>query len=315
MQYNFTIEHQRWDTGFRLTYLGTNTRQGVYGYNYNSPVPDARPFVDKPRPFPNLPDVRYTTNGAGHQYNALTAEVTRQMKSGLFLQSSWTWARDLFDIANEGTLENPFDRQREIGVAQSIPTHRWVTSATYAMPFGKGRKYLSSLNRALNLAVGGWDIGGVYTAQTGQFLTAQYSGPDTTGTAFTTSRTPANVTRRPDQLHDPNLPSGQTSVNRWFDPSAFALPQVGQFGSAAKGTIIGPGVNCFDFGVYKQLLVTERLRLNSEFTAINALNHPNWSNPAVNISQTGAVGVITNVGGVFDSTGPRALRFALRLQW
>jgi hypothetical protein len=237
------------------------------------------------------------------------------MKSGLFLQSSWTWARDLFDVANEGTLENPFDRRREIGVAQSIPTHRWVTSATYSMPFGKGRKFFSGVNRALNLLIGGWDIGGVYTAQTGQFLTAQYSGPDTTGTAFTTSRTPANVTRRPDQLHSPNLPSDQRSVNRWFDPTAFASPQAGQFGTAAKGTIKGPGVNCFDFGVYKQLFMTERLHLNSELTAVNALNHPNWSNPAVNISQAGTVGVITGVGGVFDSTTPRALRFALRLQW
>ena len=141
----------------------------------------------------------------------------------------------------------------------------------------------------------------MYTAQSGQFLTAQYSGPDTTGTAFTTSRTPANVTRRPDQLSDPNLPGDQHSVVRWFDAAAFAVPQAGRFGSAAKGTIIGPGVNCFNLGVYKQLVMTERLRLNSELTAINALNHPNWSNPAVNISQAGAVGVISGVGGVYDS--------------
>jgi hypothetical protein len=122
MQYNFTVERQQWEHGFRATYLGTNTRQGVWGYNYNSPVPDSRPFIDKPRPFPNLPDVRYTTNGAGHQYNALTVEVTRHMHRGLFYQSSWTWARDIFDLASGGTPENPFDREREIGVAQSIPT-------------------------------------------------------------------------------------------------------------------------------------------------------------------------------------------------
>src|SRR5262245_51330443 len=66
--YNVTIERQQWDTGFRISYLGTNTRQGVYGYNYNSPVPDSRPYISKPRPFPTLPDVRFTTNGAGHQY-------------------------------------------------------------------------------------------------------------------------------------------------------------------------------------------------------------------------------------------------------
>ncbi len=315
MQYNFTIERQQWDTGFRLSYLGTNTRQGVYGYNYNSPVPDARPFVDKPRPFPNLPDVRYTTNGAGHQYNAMTTEVTRQMKSGLYFQSSWTLARDIFDVANEGTLENPFDREREIGVAQSIPTHRWVTSATYRLPFGQGRKWKG--NRVMNLVLGGWDLGGVYTAQTGQFLTALYTGPDPTGTAFTTSRTPANVTRRPDQLSDPNLPADQRSLKSWYNPNAFAaLPATaGRFGTAAKGTIKGPGVNCFNLGLYKELAFSERMKFNTELSAINVFNHPNWSNPTVNISQAGNVGVISGVGGVFDSTGARALRLGLRLQW
>jgi hypothetical protein len=315
MQYNFTIERQQWDNGLRLTYLGTNTRQGVWGYNYNSPVPDARPYVDKPRPFPNLSDVRYTTNGAGHQYNALTAEVTRQMKSGVFYQSSWTWARDIFDLASGGTPENPFDREREVGVAQSIPTHRWVSSMTYQLPVGKGRHFLSNLNRAADLLLGGWNIGGVYTAQTGQFLTALYTGPDPTGTVFTSSRTPAQVTRRPNQLRDPNLPGDQRTVGRWFDASAFAIPGAGQFGTASKGNLKGPGINCLNLGIYKQIAITESVKLNTELTAINALNHPNWSNPAVNISQTANVGVISGVGGVYDSTGARTLRLGLRLQW
>ena len=315
MQYNITIERQQWETGFRLTYLGANTRQGVWGYNYNSPIPDARPFVDKPRPYPNLPDVRFTTNGAGHQYNALTTEVTRQTKSGLYLQSSWTWARDIYDLNSGGTPENSFDRQREVGVAQSIPTHRWVTSMTYQLPFGKGRKYFSGMNRAADLVVGGWNIGGVYSAQTGQFLTAQYTGPDTTGTVFTASRTPAQVTRRPDQLRDPNLPDSERSVTRWFDAGAFGIPAAGRFGTASKGNIKGPGINCFNLGVYKQIRLTERMNFNAELSAINVMNHPNWSNPAVNISQAANVGVISGVGGVFDSTGARALRLGLKLYW
>jgi hypothetical protein len=315
MQYNFTVERQQWDTGFRVTYLGTSMRQGVWGYNYNSPIPDNRPFVDKPRPFPNLPDVRYTTNGAGHSYNALTAEATRQARGGLFFQTSWTWARDIFDLATGGTPENPFDRQREVGVAQSIPTHRLVSSMTYQVPFGKGRKFFTNMNRGLDAIFGGWNIGSVYTAQTGQFLTATFTGPDPTGTAYTASRTPANVTRRPDQLYNPNLPANLRAVNGWFDPKAFAIPAAGNFGSASKGNVIGPGVNSLNLGLYKWITLSERFKFMTELTAVNALNHPNWSNPAMNISQTANVGVISNVGGVFDSTGARALRLGLRLQW
>ena len=79
MQYNFTIERQQWNTGFRVSYIGTAMRQGVYQYNYNSPVPTRSCYINKPRPFPNLPDIYYVTNGAGHQYNGLTVEAHRQL--------------------------------------------------------------------------------------------------------------------------------------------------------------------------------------------------------------------------------------------
>jgi hypothetical protein len=82
MQYSFTVEHARWDTGFRLSYIGTNTRQGDYAYNYNSPVPDDQFFVDKARPFPQYPGITYITNGAGHQFHSFTAEVERRMARG-----------------------------------------------------------------------------------------------------------------------------------------------------------------------------------------------------------------------------------------
>ena len=72
MQYNFTIERQQWNTGFRVSYIGTALRKGPWMYNYNSPVPDSQPFTEKSRPFNNLPEVWYVTNGAGHQYNGLT---------------------------------------------------------------------------------------------------------------------------------------------------------------------------------------------------------------------------------------------------
>lgn len=87
MQYTATIEHQRWHTGFRLSYVGTNTRQGVWTYDINSPVADNRLYVDKPRLFPKYPGVGYTTNGAGHQYNSLTLEVKRMSRGGLHYQA------------------------------------------------------------------------------------------------------------------------------------------------------------------------------------------------------------------------------------
>ena len=52
-------------------------------------------------------------------------------------------------------------------------------------------------------------------------------------------------------------------------------------------------------------------------TATNFFNHPNWSNPAVNISSAAAVGVISGVGDVsdLDASGPRSFRMGIRLEF
>jgi hypothetical protein len=320
MQYNFTIEHQQWDTGFRLSYIGTNTRQGDYAYNYNSPVPDARPFIDKPRPFPNYPGISYFTNGAGHQYHGLTTEAERRFAQGLYLQGSWVWARDIGDANRGASIENPFDRERDRGVWLDIPTHRTNINFIYQLPFGKGKSLLGDAPRWADLVVGGWEIAGIHSYYSGQFLTPVWTGPDPTGTAFTSSRTPANVTIRPDHLRDGNLPSDQRSVGRWFDPTAFAPPQQGRFGTAAVGTIKGPDVNVWHAGVYKNFVITERVRFRWEITGTNILNRQNFSNPAVDISSAAGVGVISGVGGVNGSStgdlpGARALRMGMRLEW
>lgn len=324
MQYNVTLEHQQWDTGFRISYIGTNTRQGDYSYNYNSPVPDNRPFVDKPRPFPTYPEIMYFTNGAGHQYHGMTAEVERRFAQGLYLQASWTWARDIGDLNRGEVSENPFNREREKGVWLDIPTHRANLNFIYQLPFGKGKPLMSGVGRWGNLAVGGWEITGVYSYYSGQFLTPVWTGPDPTGTIFTTSRTPANVPTtgwRPDQIGDPNLPADQRSVNRWFDLGAFAPPTLGNFGTAAKGTIRGPDVNVWHCGVMKTFVFAEKApRVRWELTATNALNHPNWNNPGVNIAQAQSAGVITGVGSVNgastgDLPGPRQLRTGVRVEW
>src|SRR5207249_4073150 len=152
-QWNLTIEHERWETGFRVSYVGTNTRQMQYNYNVNSPVVDDRLFVDKPRRFPKFPGISYFDNGANHNYHGFTIEGERKLSRGLFFQLGYTWSRDIGD-ATEAGIENPFDRSRERAVDQSIPTHRVANAVIWQLPFGRGRKWLAGSPRGLDLALG-----------------------------------------------------------------------------------------------------------------------------------------------------------------
>ncbi len=318
MQYNFTIEHQRWHTGFRASYIGTNTRQGEWVYNFNQPVADSRAFVEKARPFPNYPAVNYRTNGAGHQYHSLTLEAERRYTNGLAYQVSWVWARDIGDLERGESPENAYDRLREKGVWLDIPTHRITGNLIYEFPFGKGKKFGAGSGRLLNLLVSGWEWSSVYSLYSGQFLTPLWTGSDPTGTAFTGSATPAQVTIRPNQLRSGNIGADQRSTGRWFDASAFSAPTRGFYGTSAKGVLYGPGAELVNAGIAKNFVFGEKWRVRWELTATNVFNTPNYANPGVNITTAAGVGVITSTSGdvsPLDSGGPRGLRTGLRAEW
>jgi hypothetical protein len=330
IQYNITIERQIGKMGVRLSYIATGTRQGEYLYNYNQPLPSAALYVNKPRAFPQYTNVNYITNGAGHQYNSFNLEVKRRFASGFLYDFSWVWARDIGDLEGgnvpTNTLqyqapENAYDLQRERAVWEDIPTHRVTGDFVYDLPFGKGKRWLSG-GKLNNLVFGGWQISSVYAFNTGQFLTPLWTGNDPTGTSNTSNTTPAQVTIRPNILTDPNLSGNQPSIKNWFNVGAFGPPTPGQFGSSAKGVIVGPSMWIIDSGIAKNFAITERARLRCDFAATNILNHPNWGNPGLNITSLGTAGVITAIGygngttgGVgLDASGARAFSMGLRLE-
>jgi hypothetical protein len=325
-QYNLTVEHQRWNTGFRISYIGTNTRQGDYTFNINQPVPDTRLYVQKPRLFPKYPEIKYRTNGAGHQYQSLSIEAERRLAKGLAYQASWTWAKDIEDL--NGFLldfnnflfespENAYDRLRERGDSLDVPRHRVTGNVIYELPFGQGRHFFKGAGRAVDSVIGGWEYTMIFSYYSGQFLTPLWTGPDPTGTANTSNTTPASVTIRPNVLRDPNLPASQRTIDRWFDPTAFAPPTAGQFGTSAKGVIVGPSSTVFHAGLAKTFKFNERMRLRFETTATNLFNHPNFANPALNISNAATVGRISStvVDSDLDQSGARQIRMGLRFEW
>jgi hypothetical protein len=186
--------------------------------------------VNKPRPWPNYPAINYITNGAGHDYNALTVEAKRRGAKGLSYQVNYTLARDIGDLENMPASapssswmpEDAYNRKREKAVWLDIPTHVVSGNASWAFPIGEGKSLLPNASPVLNLLVGNWSLSGNYNFTSGQFLTPEWTGPDPTGTAYTTSTTPASITIRPNELSDPNPPYSQRTVTGWFNASAFS---------------------------------------------------------------------------------------------
>jgi hypothetical protein len=289
-----------------------------YTRDINAPEPDGRLYVEKARPFPRYPDIAYVDNGARHDYHAVTIETERRLSGGLYFQLAYTAARDLG--TDSGTIENPFDLERERGGDLTTPAHRFTSAVMYELPFGQGKQWLASAPALVDLALGGWQVSLVSYVQSGGYLTPTISMPDPTGTRFTSTATRPTVTLRPDELRDSAL--GDPSVDRWFDPTAYAAPPIGRFGTAERGSITGPGLNLWHFGVHKRFRLTggaSAPTLRIELTSTNVFNTPQYAAPDTNVSPTnvnaGRISAIGGTAGFIQQAGMRTMRLGGRLEW
>jgi len=316
MQYSLTLETQKWDMGFRATYTGTNTRQGLYKWNINSPLADEQLFIDKPRMFPKYPGISYTDNGAGHQYHALTVEAERRMSSGLHYQTYFVWARDIGDLDRLQSPEYAFDRLRERGNLPYVPKWRWSGNLVWEIPFGGGRHFGANSRKVVKAILGGWDLSSVFALEHGRYITPYIRMPDPTGTAFTSGSKRPFVTIRPDHLYDANL--DHPTPDKWFDPNGFGTPPIGRFGNSANGVLVGAPVRVWHAGVSKNFRIKERVTFRIQMVANNTLNHPNYRDPNVRLDKKATVARITRSADQntkLNLAGPRELKLVLRLMW
>ena len=158
---------------------------------------------------------------------------------------------------------------------------------------------MTNANRALDGIAGGWQINGIWTAQSGLPFTIQ-SPTDTSNTGT------ANI--RPNSTGLPgNLPAGQRSISNWLNPAAFALPSGNAFGNVGRNTATSPGLDNWDLSGFKDFRLTERpLIIQFRAELFNGLNHPNFGLPGRSF-QTPQFGVISST-----VTNSRDVQFALK---
>lgn len=309
MQFSLAAEKQVADMGISLELISTRSRKNIWGYDLNAVPANTTPYAVKfaAAPFPYFLGINYTINGSNHNYQAGVIKVERRFKKGLYFQNHLTWAKSVGDDWSTSS-EDAFNRARDRSQGGAIPHWRAVFLALYNLPFGKGMRYGSSLPKGLDMVLGNWSVGGTYIAQTGLYFTPAFSGADISNTN--------RPSGRPDRIADGNLPSGQRSIWKWFDTSAFVRPAagIGRYGTSGMYVLEGPGVNVFHFGLNKEIAFHERAKLKLEAVAINFLNHPNFANPSTTIG-TSTYGVITSTSGGSSSSsgeGPRDFSFTAR---
>lgn len=316
MQWNLSAQRAiTTDTVVQLAYVASHAANLNFPVDINQ-VPQSKWSSNDSadRPFPNFQGISGSTNNAVSNYNSLQASVTKRMTNGLSLDFSYVWSHMLDDMDSSGwgsragpqDFQNAFNPRQNYSNSNFDVRHAFKGYVVYQLPFGTNKPFLNN-SRAVDAAVGGWQLAGTVILQTGQPFSvygnqANYS---LAGTVFP-NRVPGVS------------PSAGRSISNWVNVAAFSEPAAGTWGNVRRNSLYGPGMNVFNLSAAKSFTVPYREGIQIEFRADaqNVFNHPSYGTPsATNLS--GATGV----GQPYSGTTPinsvtvngRNLQLALRV--
>jgi len=121
------------------------------------------------------------------------------------------------------------------------------------------------------------------------------------------SRTNTGGTDRPDVVCDPNLPSDQRTLTRWFNTACFVPETMLTAGNAPRNVMTGPTAKRMDLSFFKNISLAASRRLQLRWEIYNLTNTPVFNVPGSQLG-TPTFGVISNVGNSIA----RQMQFAAR---
>jgi hypothetical protein len=217
-------------------------------------------------------------------YNALQTKFTRRLSHGWTELVSYTYSKSL-DMGGSaasggGSSGNPQTitcLRCGYGASGFDQKHRFVSSTTYELPFGKGKKFVQ--NGIGAYVLGGWEVDGIVTIATGNPFTVTLN----TGVNNGAPSWPNRI--------GPGTLSHKTPT-AYFNLADFVAPPNNTYGNSARSVLYGPGTRNFDLSLQRAFAIHESINLILRGDAFNAFNHPNFLNPNSAIG-AGSAGTIT----------------------
>ena len=255
-------------------------------------------------------EIDYKTTGGTDHYDSLQTTLNRRFSKGLTLGAQWTYGHSIGNSggSNEAnTATNPYNFKADRGNNAFDVRHSANISALYELPFGRGHKFGGSMNRASDVILGGWQVGGIINARTGLPIDVRITRPDIVYQDMrngTIVNAPILVNGAPVTIPVINVPGGGNSrdvrfpdvlagvdpylstTDRRFvlNPAAFTTPKPGTFGNLGRGALHGPGLSQFDLTLHKKFSLTERLNTEFRFEVYNIFNRANFANPVARLN-------------------------------
>ncbi|MBI3281704.1 MAG: TonB-dependent receptor, partial [Acidobacteria bacterium] len=273
------------NTAVTIGYVGTKgSHIGNSVGNYNQAPPSSNTNIQARRPYQQVYDpatpqlgiqglgnIRYIDSYGESFYHALQAKVDKRYSHGVTLGIAYTLSKAHGDGENGGqegvSFQDPLDRRGSRGRFRFDQRHNFVAHYVWELPGG-------NLPGVLKHVIGGWQTNGILSLRSGFPFTITQGGDLNTGGPV-----------RPDRIASGELDNPTRKL--WFDPQAFrrvtcnipSRPDLCRFGSAGYNILDSPGQRNFDFSMYKNFNLTERMRLQFRSEFFNAFNTPYFGQP------------------------------------
>ena len=177
--------------------------------------------------------------------------------------------------------------------------HNYVSTVLYELPIGPNKRWLNS--GLASKVIGGWQVSGIFTAQSGLPLTIGGNG--------TVLNTPGNSAFA-NLTGEHNVLGGLGPGLLYFDPTVYSLPGAGQQGNLRRNNgPEGPGYWNIDASLFKRFSLGESRFAEFRIDSYNTTNSVRWGNPTTGYSNAAGntFGQITGTTG-----GQRSVRFGGR---
>ena len=283
MQYSLNLQRELGNSVLSLAYVGSRGinlfGQGDTNIAFPQVLPDGREYFPEGsrRRNPSFDIVRSTLQGFSSFYNAMTAGFSRRFSGDLQYQFAYTLGKSIdersgtngrFDYSNgQARALDPYNRRLDRGLSDFDVRHSLSVNATYHLPFGRSNR------GAFAKVTGGWQLSAIAIVNSGVPFSVHVQGdPDRDGTDENTAR--------PNLVSGVSLvPDGGATPDLWFNPAAFAPPQVGFRGTAGRNILSGPGYQTIDLALVRNFRIDERRSLQFRVETFNLLNRANFDLP------------------------------------
>jgi hypothetical protein len=305
--FTFGIQRQALGGVFEIAYGGSHSVHLTFLYNPNevgliqSGGPTSTTLRRLIQPLNNISTWAQEDPINQSNYNSLQVKYIKRYTHGLTALMDYTYGKSL-DLGGSaasggGAAGNPqtiTNLKAGYGASGFDQKHRFVSSVNYDLPFGGGRKFLTS--GVISHIVGGFEVDAITTYSSGPPFTVTLNSGVNSGSPSW-----------PNRIKSGKLDHG--TPQRFFDTTAFVAPPANTYGNSARSVLYGPSTKNWDLSLQRRIKLYEDKTLSFRLDAFNTFNTPNFGTPVSAIGASTAGQLTATVNDNRDLQGSVTFHF------